>query len=56
MLVEGLKTGDADIDRDGWISVNDLHEYIRARMRKNGASQTPTLSTQNHEGNMQTGS
>jgi formylglycine-generating enzyme required for sulfatase activity len=27
-LVKGLKTGAADHDKDGWVSVNDLHAYV----------------------------
>ncbi len=31
-LVEGLKTGAADKDEDGHISVNELHEYVEAKV------------------------
>jgi formylglycine-generating enzyme required for sulfatase activity len=27
-LVQGLKTGAADRDKDGWVSVNELHDYV----------------------------
>jgi hypothetical protein len=30
-LVEGIRTGAADLDTDGWIAVDDLHEYASKR-------------------------
>ena len=31
-LVEGIETGAADTDRDGWISVDELHEYVKQKV------------------------
>ena len=40
-LVEGLKTGEADRDKDGHISENELYEYIYDRVIDEKPSQTP---------------
>ena len=42
-LIEGLKTGEADIDKDGLISVQDLHRYVTHRSRESASSMTPKL-------------
>lgn len=44
IVVEGLRTGAADRDSDGRVSVLDLYEYTFDRVRKAGWPQTPTLS------------
>lgn len=33
-LVEGIDSGAADLDRDGHISVNDLHQYVKKQVRE----------------------
>ncbi|GGA02911.1 caspase family protein [Okeania sp. KiyG1] len=33
-LVEGIETGAADKDRDGWISVDELHEYAKQKVQE----------------------
>ncbi|WP_127507672.1 caspase family protein [Actinoplanes solisilvae] len=43
VLADGLRTGAADLDGDGWISVTDLHAYALDRMAGLGAPQTPIL-------------
>jgi hypothetical protein len=40
-LVAGLETGDADKDNDGWITVDDIHEYVRVRMVEQAPFQSP---------------
>ncbi len=40
-LVGGLDTGDADVDHDGLISVDDAHEYIRGRLAEQPHPQNP---------------
>jgi Caspase domain/WD domain, G-beta repeat/WD40-like Beta Propeller Repeat len=40
-VVEGLRTGAADRDRDGRISVDELYEYVYERVREHTPSQTP---------------
>ncbi len=41
-LVEGLTTGEADLDEDGWISLSELYEYIFDRVRERNPHQTPS--------------
>ena len=33
-LVEGIESGEADIDSDGWISMRELHDYTSWRVRE----------------------
>ena len=41
-LVQGLSTGEADRDEDGWVSLNELYEYVFDRVRTSTPGQTPT--------------
>ncbi|MGH2943923.1 MAG: caspase family protein, partial [Solirubrobacteraceae bacterium] len=41
-VVEGLETGEADRNRDGWISVDELYDYVYDRVREQTPGQTPT--------------
>ncbi len=43
-VVEGLKSGDADIDEDGRISVDDLYDYVCRRVRERSVHQTPGMA------------
>lgn len=40
-VVQALRTGEADADRDGFISVDELYDYIFDKVREQTASQTP---------------
>ena len=40
-LVQGLRTGDADIDHDGDVSVDDAYAYVFNQVQAVGAEQTP---------------
>jgi hypothetical protein len=40
-LVEGIKTGAADRDEDGWVSVDDLHEFMVEKLLKADPRMTP---------------
>ncbi len=40
-LVDGLATGDADRDEDGWVSLNELYDYVFDRVRERNGNQTP---------------
>ncbi len=40
-FVRGLETGEADLNEDGHISVDELYEYIYGRVRDETPSQTP---------------
>jgi hypothetical protein len=43
-VVEGLRSGDADLDGDGRVSVDDLYDYVCRRVRERAAHQTPGLA------------
>ena len=49
-LVSGLQSGEADIDGDGQISVQDLYNYAYKRIALPGSRQTPTISAVGQEG------
>jgi hypothetical protein len=40
-LVEGIEKGAADQDNDGWISVDELHEYASSKVREAAPAMTP---------------
>ncbi|MDV3353222.1 caspase family protein [Leptothoe sp. LEGE 181152] len=42
-FVEGIESGDADFDRDGRISVDELHRYIEQKIRAYHPQMTPRL-------------
>lgn len=41
-LVRGLGTGEADRDEDGWVSLNELYDYVFDRVRETNPQQTPS--------------
>jgi Caspase domain/RDD family len=41
-LVEGLATGAADRDEDGWVSLNELYDYVYDKVREQNPHQTPS--------------
>jgi hypothetical protein len=41
-LVDGMATGEADRDEDGWISLNELYDYVFDRVREMNPNQTPS--------------
>jgi hypothetical protein len=41
-LVQGLATGDADRDEDGWVSLDELHDYVFDKVREQNPHQTPS--------------
>jgi hypothetical protein len=51
-LVEGLRTGDADGDRNGVITVNELYDYAYQAVKAGDARQTPSLWTHGVEGTL----
>ena len=40
-VVEGLETGEADLDVDGKVSLDDLYEYVYTHVRERNPHQTP---------------
>ena len=51
-IVHGLRTGDADRDKDGLITVTDLYQYVYDNVRAAEPRQTPELWTYGAEGNL----
>ena len=43
-LVDGLRSGEADMDRDGLISVDELYDYVCDRVRERSPHQTPGMA------------
>ncbi|MDN3295075.1 caspase family protein [Streptomyces ficellus] len=43
-LVSGLSTGEADLDEDGRVSLDELYEYVYDRVRQENPNQTPSRS------------
>jgi hypothetical protein len=41
-LVEGLATGEADRDEDGWVGLNELYDYVFDKVRGRNPYQTPS--------------
>jgi membrane protein YdbS with pleckstrin-like domain len=41
VLLDGLRTGRADLNNDGYISVDEAYDYAYAQVRAQGATQTP---------------
>ncbi|MEV4078779.1 caspase family protein [Nonomuraea fuscirosea] len=40
-IIQGLKTGEADLDQDGRISIDDLYNYVYAEVQADQRRQTP---------------
>ncbi|MCK4315304.1 MAG: SUMF1/EgtB/PvdO family nonheme iron enzyme, partial [Anaerolineae bacterium] len=40
-LVHGLETGEADLDGDGWVSLDELYDYVYDRVTDETPQQTP---------------
>jgi outer membrane protein assembly factor BamB len=51
-IVTGLRTGEADRDRDGLITVTDLYQYVYDSVRAAEPRQTPELWTYGAEGTL----
>ncbi|MFI9384931.1 caspase domain-containing protein [Kutzneria sp. NPDC052558] len=43
-LVEGLRTGEADLDGDGLVALDELYDYVFDKVRERNPAQTPTKS------------
>jgi hypothetical protein len=41
-LVQGLATGDADQDEDGWVSLDELYDYVFDKVREQNPHQSPS--------------
>ncbi len=49
-LVAGLESGEADLDGDGFISVDELYDYVYAQVVEENPRQTPGKSTSKQQG------
>jgi WD40 repeat protein len=49
-LVEGIRTGEADQNHDGRVSLDELYDYVYKRIGVMNASQTPTTSNLDKRG------
>jgi WD40 repeat protein len=49
-LVEALRSGAADVDKDGYITVGEAYEYAFGHVLRDGAAQTPQRWLSNGEG------
>ena len=45
VLVQGLETGDADLDQDGLVALDELYDYIYDKVRAATPNQTPSKWT-----------
>jgi hypothetical protein len=41
VLVDGLASGEADVDRDGFVTVDDAYDFVRQRLADDGVPQSP---------------
>jgi hypothetical protein len=51
-VVVGLKTGAADLNGDGQVSVDELYHYVYDQVRQNTSGQTPTMSADGMRGQL----
>ncbi len=51
-LVEGLRTGQADVDGDGRITLDELYDYVYAQVVQTTSKQTPRKFTYNQQGDV----
>jgi hypothetical protein len=51
-LIEGLETGDADRDQDGYIGLDELYDYVYERVRSHTPHQTPGKWTFDLQGDL----
>ena len=49
-LVDGLRTGEADRNEDGQVSINELFDFLEDRVQETSPAQTPTKSAVNQTG------
>lgn len=51
-LVEGLETGEADLDHDGLVSIRELYNYVYDNIRRLTPHETPTWSAHGLKGDL----
>jgi uncharacterized membrane protein len=45
-LVEGLASGEADRNQDGWVSLDELYDYVFDKVRERNPNQTPSRAVE----------
>jgi uncharacterized caspase-like protein len=55
-IIEGLRTGAADVDGDGQISLNDLAIYVRVEFKRKNVPQLPVVGNYEKSGRLILGS
>lgn len=51
-IVEGLKSGDADGDRDGLITIDELYDYVHEKLSKERCPQSPVKEQMHVQGKL----
>jgi DnaJ-domain-containing protein 1 len=51
-LIAGLETGEADKDGDGWVSMNELYDYVQSRVVAENPAQQPTKNVKKEYANL----
>jgi uncharacterized caspase-like protein len=51
-LIAGLETGEADKDGDGWVSMNELYDYVHAKVIAEKPTQQPTKHVKEERGGL----
>ncbi len=51
-IIQGIKTGEADINRDGEITIDEIYDYVYTRIREETQKQTPGKWSFKEQGDM----
>lgn len=51
-LIKGLETGDADKDGDGWITIDELYQYVHDKVLDENKNQQPTKASKGERGEL----
>ncbi len=51
-LIAGLETGEADKDGDGWVSMNELYDYVQGKVVDENRKQQPTKYVKDERGDL----
>jgi 8-oxo-dGTP pyrophosphatase MutT (NUDIX family) len=51
-LIVGLETGEADKDGDGWVSMNELYDYVQSHVVAENPAQQPTKHVKEERGGL----
>jgi hypothetical protein len=51
-VIRGLKEGKADLNRDGYVTVEELYEFVHDQVTQFRPDQTPTMSVNSAEGSI----